>query len=322
MRPGTPSRREQSAGPRAAAESVLRALLAAHPATAPLASAPLDPVPGGLSNFAWRADAGGGNRFVRLARETTAGLGADHRNERRVLEVVCAAGLAPRIVHSDTDARVLVTEWIEAVDPPRPRHRAIDVVAQALARLHGLSPPSDLRAVDFAGQSRDLQAALPDGERHRGLHDVAAGVFETLRRGTSSRVLCHHDLNPLNLLFDRDGRLWLVDWEYAGLGDPIFDLASYASQQGLRAVERARLAASYAAAGGVGLAAARLEQATWAFDYVQWLWYRAALAGADAVADRELAAARTVRLAASLRGRARRVLRCNNESFADNEIRV
>ncbi len=66
----------------------------------------------------------------------------------------------------------------------------------------------------------------------------------------------------------------------------------------------------------------RLEQAAWAFDYVQWLWYRAALRGRDTLADPDLARARTARLAASLHRRASRVLRCNNEPFADNKTRV
>ena len=38
-------------------------------------------------------------------------------------------------------------------------------------------------------------------------------------------VLCHNDLLPANLI-DDGRRLWLVDWEYAGAGHPLFDLAN------------------------------------------------------------------------------------------------
>lgn len=37
-------------------------------------------------------------------------------------------------------------------------------------------------------------------------------------------VLCHNDLNPKNVLMDEQ-RIWLIDWEYTGVGDPLFDLA-------------------------------------------------------------------------------------------------
>jgi thiamine kinase-like enzyme len=321
MRAGDPPTYDLFAGPRAAAEPALRSLLASHAATAMLASVPLVPVLGGLSNLCWRADAGERSYFIRLARQATEDLGADHANESRVLVLAGAAGLAPCIVHSDDAARLLVTDWIHGSDssPPLPRARASVAVALALAKLHHIPVPQDLRIVDFDRQARELGNALPPLARFRDLADVAADVSGLLQAGTARQALCHHDLNPLNLLFDRDGRLWLVDWEYAGLGDPVFDLASYASQHGLDARQRARFATSYAAAGGGAVEVTRLEQATWAFDYVQWLWYRAAMQGRGNLADRNLAQARMTWLAASLRKRARRLLRCNNEPFADNE---
>jgi thiamine kinase-like enzyme len=39
----------------------------------------------------------------------------------------------------------------------------------------------------------------------------------------SEFVLCHND--PYYLNFLDDGTLWLIDWEYAGMGDPMYDLA-------------------------------------------------------------------------------------------------
>jgi thiamine kinase-like enzyme len=39
-------------------------------------------------------------------------------------------------------------------------------------------------------------------------------------------VLCHND--PYHLNFLDDGSLWLIDWEYAGMGDAMYDLAGIA----------------------------------------------------------------------------------------------
>jgi thiamine kinase-like enzyme len=38
---------------------------------------------------------------------------------------------------------------------------------------------------------------------------------------------CHNDLLNANFISDGDG-LWIVDWEYAGMGDPFFDLGNFA----------------------------------------------------------------------------------------------
>ena len=37
---------------------------------------------------------------------------------------------------------------------------------------------------------------------------------------------CHNDLLAENFL-DSSEKLWLIDWEYAAMGDPLFDLANF-----------------------------------------------------------------------------------------------
>ena len=45
-----------------------------------------------------------------------------------------------------------------------------------------------------------------------------------MQKNKKEYVLCHHDLNPKNILFSDD--IKLIDWEYAGVNDRYFDLAS------------------------------------------------------------------------------------------------
>ena len=111
---------------------------------------------------------------------------------------------------------------------------------------------------------------------------------------------------------DPAGRLWLVDWEYAGLGDPVFDLASCASQLELSAAEHAVSCATSTSARAGPSNWARLDLARWAFDYVQWLWYRGLLASAAPGPDAVEAAHRAERIERDLQVRASGVLRCNN----------
>jgi thiamine kinase len=300
------------------AEQAARAALREDAATATLADASFRAVPGGLSNFAWQVSGGGLECFVRYARRHGERLGADHDNECRVLALTSAAGLSPPVVRCDPEARLLVTRWLAPRYLGRPLRSAPAVadVAQALALLHGLPAPQDLRHVRFDEQARALEQAFePDAEADA-LRARALEVFAVLRETAPPPVLCHHDLNPLNLLHDREGRLWLVDWEYAGLGDAAIDLASYASQHGLEARQRGQLLQAYGRAGRP-LPEGRFDLARWAFDYVQWAWYRAALAPRDAAVDQRVARGRAARLGASLRRRARSVLRCNNARFVN-----
>src|SRR4029077_6153318 len=61
-------------------------------------------------------------------------------------------------------------------------------------------------------------------------HELAARIEERL--GARPLRPCHNDLLPANFIHDGE-RVWLVDWEYAGMGDPAFDHANFAVNNGL-----------------------------------------------------------------------------------------
>jgi aminoglycoside phosphotransferase (APT) family kinase protein len=307
---------------RTRAEAEVRERLAGQAATTTIADARLEPIPGGVSNFSWRATNAAGAWFVRLAHPLGAMLGADRVNECRVLRSVAGAGVAPRIVCCDPANRLLVTRWIDTGTTdklPRASQRRAQTAA-TLARVHALAVPTGARDVDFAMQARELETRLPSTATIQ-LAPIARHAFEWLAERPVPLVLCHNDLNPLNVLFDQGGRLWLVDWEYAGRGEAAFDLASYASQHTLRSRERQMLVQHYRAAGGE-VDEARMAAVTWAFDYVQWLWYRAALESGGAVADRAATVARACQLERSLHRRALTAPHWNNAPFAGFDGRV
>ena len=49
-------------------------------------------------------------------------------------------------------------------------------------------------------------------------------ALETIKKYKKEYVLCHNDLNPQNILWSKN--IKLIDWEYAGINDRYFDLAS------------------------------------------------------------------------------------------------
>jgi thiamine kinase-like enzyme len=57
-------------------------------------------------------------------------------------------------------------------------------------------------------------------------------------------IFGHHDLLPANLLEDAN-RLWLIDYEYAGFGTAMFDLAGAASNSGMEAGQAGQMIEAY-----------------------------------------------------------------------------
>jgi hypothetical protein len=71
------------------------------------------------------------------------------------------------------------------------------------------------------------------------------------------------------------------------------------------------LCGAYVTAGGF-VDPDRLEHARWAFDYVQWLWYRRLRDANEAGSESKETTRRLNRIELRLLERASRVLRCNN----------
>jgi thiamine kinase-like enzyme len=55
---------------------------------------------------------------------------------------------------------------------------------------------------------------------------------------------CHNDFLPGNLI-DDGVRMRIVDWEYAGMGDPFFDLGNFSINNDLTEAEDAAFLAAY-----------------------------------------------------------------------------
>lgn len=258
-------------------EESARAALRLLPPVAWLAAAPFDALEGGRSNHSWKAQWEGRDFYLRLGYGDEASLGVDRRSEALLLSTASESGLAPLVLVCEPRLNLLVTEWIEgwtwsrreAVIPSNVRR-----VARALARVHSMYSHPDLHRVDFAEAARHLESQLAGSAEPPGTLELAARVQVAFRRlAACARPLvpCHNDLHHQNLL-DDGGRLWLVDWEYGGLGDPLFDLAGYCCHHGLDPAKREILVEEHG-----GLSASDrdlLADACLAFDYVQLLWYR------------------------------------------------
>ena len=73
---------------------------------------------------------------------------------------------------------------------------------------------------------------------------VAARIAAAV--GAPSSRPCHDDLLAANIIRAADeGRLMIVDWEYAGMGDPRFDLGNLAVNNDFDEADEERLLSAY-----------------------------------------------------------------------------
>lgn len=190
---------------------------------------------GGLSNEIWKVEDDAGPHVVRLGRDYPFHH-VDRAREAMTARAAHSAGFGPAVEH--VAPGVMVTAfigartWVEEdlrADPAR--------VARLLSDFHRRM------ALEVSGAAflfwpfhviRDYARRL-SGTVH------ASHVADCLRLSAAMEavqvplplIFGHHDLLPANFL--DDGRnLWLIDYEYAGFGTALFDLAGVATNSGMQ----------------------------------------------------------------------------------------
>jgi thiamine kinase-like enzyme len=167
-----------------------------------------------------------------------------------------------------------VTSWIAGrpVSADELRGPLLPAVAETLRAVHaGAAVPGTFspfrRTEAYAREAVARGARLPDG--HARVSAAAAEIEAAL--GARPQAPCHDDLLTANWIHDGT-RLRLVDWEYAGMGDPAFDLGNFAGHHDLDAAAERELLGAYlgAAPGDGALAVVRLLRLMAAFWEAMW----------------------------------------------------
>jgi thiamine kinase-like enzyme len=189
-----------------------------------------------------------GRRFVVRLGQDIPEHGIMRWNELAISRAAHQAGLAPGVHYAEPGVLVLDYIGAEPLIAADLRDPATLVpVVGLIARLH--------REVTRALRGpvlcfwvfhilRDYAHTLTErGSSHSPmlptLMDEALRLEEMI--GPVTLVLGHNDLLPSNILRGQ-GRFWLIDWEYAGLTSPLFDLGGLATNSGLdRTQERLML---------------------------------------------------------------------------------
>jgi thiamine kinase-like enzyme len=185
---------------------------------------------GGLTNRVYRLQAGNQATVLRLPGEGTEAY-IDRKVESHNAHAAHRAGVSPQVLYCDAGSGVMLMRHVAGTTMTPELFRttpgAPARAAQAFRKLHASGETFEFRFELFAMIDDYLKileqrgAVLPDG-----YHDVVAEagpVREALQAHPEELAPCHCDPLCENFI-DTGSRMWIVDWEYSGMNDPLWDL--------------------------------------------------------------------------------------------------
>ena len=223
---------------------------------------------GGRSNDSTLIQADGQHWVLRLGSSNDSIFGIDRHSEEINLRLAAKAGIAPQVAFCSVAHGVLVTEFIDGTHWPADtllNPEKLEIFKTLVYNLHALQTPT--RATDYYRHAESYWSQLVEARLNipndtRALRDqVLENKAATITKPAATR-LCHRDITPSNVI-EREGRLYLLDWEYATRGEPSFDFATIATEW---------LVSNEQLLKGTDISAAQLKSAQMLYRYTCQLW--------------------------------------------------
>lgn len=206
---------------------------------------------GGLTNLVYRIETADENLIVRIP-----GTGTEDYIDRAVelhnAQAAYQAGVSPEILWANSGSGVMISRCVDAVtmtdDQFSKRRGSAARAGIALAKLHNSGKEFQFRFELFAmiDDYLDILAgkdtSLPDG--YAEVIKAAQPVKQILADHPVPLAPCHCDPLCENFL-DAGDVMWIIDWEYSGMNDPLWDLGDLSVEAGFSTAQDMEMLRAY-----------------------------------------------------------------------------
>ncbi|MEP0520545.1 MAG: choline/ethanolamine kinase family protein [Hyphomicrobiales bacterium] len=207
---------------------------------------------GGMTNLVFKVQLPKQNIIVRIPGKGTEDY-IDRAVELNNATAAAKAGVSANILWADANSGIMISECIEDIQTMTPELFATTTgsparAAKAFKQLHQSGQSFDFRFElfsmidDYLNVLDGKDTNLPEG--YAEIVKSAQPVKAVLSEIEIALAPCHCD--PLCENFLDDGkRMWIVDWEYSGMNDPMWDLGDLSVESGFTAVQDTEMMNAY-----------------------------------------------------------------------------
>lgn len=236
--------------------------------------------PGGETNVSYFATVAGKEYVVRLPGKGTEVL-INRRAEKENLTFGTKLGINPAFVYFDETTGIKISHAIPAAtaltkETAKYPHILLDII-ELFQHLHEaddvMTQRFDLfQMIDHYEQLAYVENTLQP-KKLASLRAEIASLKNVYQSYDIQAAPCHMDAVSINILRDEADRLYLIDWEYSGMFDPLWDVATLFLSLELTEEEELFFLTTYFRCEPNAEALQRLHVLKIFLDYYWSLWY-------------------------------------------------
>lgn len=154
-------------------------------------------------------------------------------DERKSNELACKLGLDSKLLYFSDDGKKVMTFIPNVQETTKEQLKKMENISQAaniFRKLHTCGEDTGVRfeVFEMASMYENLieQSGIHLHDDYQANKKMVMFIKDELdAKGLIQRVPCHNDPLIANWVLDVKNKLYLIDWEYAGMNEPMWDLS-------------------------------------------------------------------------------------------------
>jgi len=207
---------------------------------------------GGLTNKNFKVETDMGDFVIRLPGNGTEEM-INRKEERICTELANQINIDSKLIYFDDETGIKISRYIQDAETMNynlvRKQDNLKAIADVLRKLHtcGKSIPVVFDVFDKIEEYENILKKYSSDyfwEDYEIIKGKVCALKDEIKQMKIQLTMCHND--PLCENFIRSGnKMYLVDWEYAGMNDPMWDLADFFIEAGLSPTEESEFCSYY-----------------------------------------------------------------------------
>lgn len=189
---------------------------------------------GGMTNKNYKVTTNEDIYIARIPGNGTEGM-IDRHNEMINSVLASKVGIDAEIVFFNEVSGIKIAKYIEGAETINAamakNKENLTKIARILKKLHSstIDMKNHFNVFDEIIHYEELLEKV-NGSYYENYEEIRKEVFlieDILKENGAYLTPCHIDTVPENFIKDKWGKIYLIDWEYSGLNDPMWDLVAH-----------------------------------------------------------------------------------------------